>query len=94
MQVPADQPTVEFDCLDANYTDAKEFQKTVLHEFGHVLGLIHTHQKHVVPYDEEKTYAFYRSKGWTDDHIKANIFDVMAGDVEIQNHIDHWSVML
>ena len=54
-------PTMNFGWLDDNTTDM-EFSRTVLHEFGHALGLIHEHQSPAagIQWDKEKVYKFFR----------------------------------
>ena len=44
-----------------------EVKRTVLHEFGHALGLLHEHQNPAggIPWDEEAVYNhYYRTQGW------------------------------
>jgi serralysin len=41
--VPKDQPTMNFGWLTPKTPDV-EYQRVVLHEFGHAIGLIHEHQ--------------------------------------------------
>ena len=42
-------------------TSEAEVRRIVLHEFGHVLGLIHEHQNPNadIPWDADKVYAYY-----------------------------------
>lgn len=64
--VPTDRATMNFGWL-TDRTPDYEFRRTILHEFGHALGLLHEHQNPAggIPWDEEKVYAFYlRTQGW------------------------------
>ncbi|MEM9528782.1 MAG: M12 family metallopeptidase, partial [Bacteroidota bacterium] len=63
---PQNQATMNFGWL-TDRTPEYEFRRTILHEFGHALGLLHEHQNPTggIPWDEEKVYAFYqRTQGW------------------------------
>ncbi|HEX8651802.1 MAG TPA: matrixin family metalloprotease [Pyrinomonadaceae bacterium] len=42
-EYPKDEPTMNFGWLKAN-TEDEEYERVVLHEFGHALGLDHEHQ--------------------------------------------------
>jgi serralysin len=42
-QIPVGEPTMNYGWLEPNSSD-DELRRVVLHEFGHVLGLIHEHQ--------------------------------------------------
>jgi hypothetical protein len=60
LAVPKGEPTMSLGWLAADSPDA-EVRRIVLHEFGHVLGLIHEHQNPnaAIPWDEDKVYAYY-----------------------------------
>lgn len=62
----ANQATMNFGWFTDNTPD-EEFRRTVLHEFGHALGLLHEHQNPTggIPWNENAVYAFYyRTQGW------------------------------
>ncbi len=64
----ADQqrPSMNFGWL-TDRTPEYEIKRTVLHEFGHALGLLHEHQNPAggIPWDEAAVYAHYqRTQGW------------------------------
>jgi len=65
--VSPNKPTISFGWLD---------EPTILHEFGHALGLIHEHQSpaSAVAWNKEAVYQYYRELGWTDDMIDTNFF--------------------
>ena len=63
---PESRATMNFGWL-TDATPDYEFRRTILHEFGHALGLLHEHQNPTggIPWDEEAVYAFYlRTQGW------------------------------
>jgi hypothetical protein len=82
--VPANQPTMNFGLLtEENITD-DVFRRTVLHEFGHVLGLIHEHQNPNanIPWNKDAVYAFFTSPpyNWTRDMVDQNFFEKYTGE--------------
>lgn len=68
-------PTMNFGWLKPD-TDDEEYQRVVLHEFGHALGAIHEHQhpEGGIPWDKPKVYAYYARQGWDTDQVDNNIF--------------------
>ena len=80
--IDQDKFTMNLDGDDINERtmDDRTFRRTVLHEFGHVLGCPHEHQRSSeqsgIRWNEENIYAFYRSKGWTDGDIVYNVLQV------------------
>src|SRR5262249_55084174 len=68
--------------LEENTID-EEVQQVVLHEFGHVLGMIHEFQNpnaHI-PWDWEKMYAFYEGAPnfWTKEVVKS-VFEATSAE--------------
>ena len=62
-----DKPTMNFGWFDVG---------TVLHEFGHVLGLLHEHQSDFsnVIWNKPKLDAYFKNtNGWTPDEVKQQI---------------------
>lgn len=75
-QVFESQPTMNFGWFDANTTE-DDFKSTILHEFGHALGLIHEHQspRAGISWKKEAVYAYYlRTQGWPRSVVDNNIF--------------------
>jgi len=71
----ADQqrPSMNFGWL-TDRTPEYEIKRTVLHEFGHALGLLHEHQNPAggIPWDEAAVYAHYqRTQGTTYNNVIA-----------------------
>lgn len=68
-------PSMNFGWFN-DYTPEFEFRRTVLHEFGHALGLLHEHQN---PYGNIKwnypvVYNHYYLQGWSKKDVDQNIF--------------------
>lgn len=68
LTLPKDQPTVNFGWMDV---------ATIIHEFGHVIGMIHEHQNPLgkgIPWDTKKVYAWAKStQGWDEKTTYNNI---------------------
>ena len=74
--IPPDEPTVNFGWLTSS-TPENEARRIVLHEFGHVLGLVeeHTNPNAVIPWDTGAVYRYYTgTQGWTRDQVQNLIF--------------------
>jgi len=73
--IPFDFATMNFGWFDDS-TDDEEFSRTVLHEFGHALGLVHEHQSPAagIAWDREKVYALFAKDGWDRAKVDANVF--------------------
>lgn len=66
LYVNADEATMNFGWFN-DRTPEYEFQRTILHEFGHALGLLHEHQNPTggIPWNEQAVYNHYRNtQGW------------------------------
>ena len=53
-------------------------RRTVLHEFGHALGLVHEHQSPgaAIPWDEPKVIAWYQAtQGWDEAETRQQVLD-------------------
>ncbi len=74
--VSKDKPTVNFGCLN-DYLPERDYKQIVLHEFGHVLGLIHEHQSPTIKIDWNKDFVynyFLQNHNWTKEAVELNIF--------------------
>jgi hypothetical protein len=71
---------------------------TIIHEFGHVLGLIHEHQNPEgvgIPWDEEKVYKWAReTQGWDEKTTYRNIIQKYDKNQLNSSLFDPNSVML
>ena len=88
--------TVNFGWFDDNTADA-EFRRTVVHEFGHVLGFIHEHQSPLagIPWDIAKVYAYFEGDPnfWSKEMIDHNIFYVYSKTGTNYSAYDKLSIM-
>jgi hypothetical protein len=72
------------------------FEFTVIHEFGHALGLHHEHQHPdaEIPWDREKAYAhFAATAGFSKAEVDANVFPLARIAGRTYNPYDRHSVM-
>ena len=73
-----------------------EFEWTLLHEFGHVLGLHHEHQhpEADIPWDLEKVYAFYKNEyNFERDRVDSDALPLPRYSDGIYGDYDPLSVM-
>ena len=77
-------------------TEADEYSRVVLHEFGHALGCIHEHQSPDVhiPWDKEKVYAYYARQGWSRSQVDTNLFQAYSPAGIQFSRFDRDSIML
>lgn len=76
--------------------DHPEFEATVLHEFGHALGLQHEqqHPKANIPWDKPKVYEFYQTHyGWTEKDTDLNVLTPLGGSDHLWGSYDKDSIM-
>jgi hypothetical protein len=83
---------------DTNNFYVREFQRLVLHEFGHALGFIHEHlsPKSRITFNEPAAIAYFRKNGLghlTDDQIREQVL-TPEPDAENLTGFDLKSVML
>jgi serralysin len=76
--VPANQPTMNFGWL-RNDSEEAEWQRVVVHEFGHAMGCIHEHQSPAVAikWNKPAVYKYFEGppNNWSKADVDNNIFD-------------------
>lgn len=73
--IPQDTKTMNFDTTDFGSVDA--MHRTVLHEFGHAIGLLHEHYSPLagIPWNKELVYKeLQQSQGWDKMTVDVNLF--------------------
>jgi hypothetical protein len=70
-----DEVTMNFGWFNQS-TPEEEFSRTIIHEFGHALGLIHEHQNPAasIPWNRPAVYQYYAKQGWNQQMVDFNIF--------------------
>ena len=91
------EPTMNFGWLDEDTAD-EEYERVVVHEFGHALFCIHEHQNPVttIPWDKDAVYAYYMGppNNWTKDQVDQNLFARYSQDITQFSAFDRESIML
>lgn len=89
-------PTMNYGWLDPNTSD-DEYDRVVLHEFGHALGAIHEHQNPagIIPWDKEKVYEYYMGppNNWTKEEVDHNLFRKYSKEITQFTELDITSIM-
>lgn len=97
LDIESHKPTMNFGWLDDD-TDDMEVQRVVLHEFGHMLGLIHEHQHPdvTINWDKEQVYAYYAQgpDGWTKEKVDINLFQTYDPSQVYRSDFDPDSIMM
>jgi hypothetical protein len=95
--IPKDKPTMNYGWLKPN-TSNTEYNRTVLHEFGHALGCIHEHQNPTVsiPWDKPAVYRYYGGppNNWPPQKVDVNLFQAYSADRTQFSQFDRQSIML
>lgn len=97
LYAPAGEATMNLDLTLSDSDD--EFSRTVLHEFGHALGLIHEHQSPAsgIQWNHEAVIAELTSSryNWTREKVQKNIFERLAiSQTQFNTGFDPLSIMV
>ena len=90
------KPTMNFGWLTPT-TDDLEYNRVVLHEFGHTLGCIHEHERpdNGIPWDKPKVYAYYKqTDGWSKEEVDDQVFSKYDISQIRSNKLDKKSIMM
>jgi hypothetical protein len=94
---PPDQPTMNFGWLEDD-TDDTEYERVVVHEFGHALGCIHEHQSPTekLQWNVEAVYAQFSGppNNWDKATIDQNILEKYSPNGVTATIFDRHSIML
>lgn len=87
-------PTMNFGWFNSTTSDT-EFSRTIKHEFGHLLGLVHEHQNPTgnIQWNKPKVYAYYAQQGWSTTDVDNNIFKKYTTSETNYSSYDGYSIM-
>lgn len=95
--IPKNEPTMNFGWLDDN-TDDKEYNRVVVHEFGHALGCIHEHQnpRGGIKWNEAKVYQYFAGPPnyWSKQDTYSNVIEKYSINQLNASTFDKKSIML
>ena len=97
LAIPKDRPTLNLGWLQIS-TANEEYNRVVLHEFGHALGLAHEHQNPAttIPWNKPAVYRAYAGppNNWPPEKVDVNLFQTYAADQTQHTEFDRHSIML
>ncbi|MEW9597454.1 DNA/RNA non-specific endonuclease [Bacillus toyonensis] len=103
LSIPRHRPTMNFGwfTLEEPRTTDEEYSRTVIHEFGHALGLHHEHMhpEGGIPWNKEAVYRDYmrcedpEDPCWTKEDVDNNLFDKLNRTLMNYSVYDKDSIM-
>ncbi len=94
-QMPQHKPTINFGWFNKRMAES-EYRATILHEFGHALGLLHEHQhpQGGIPWDKPKLYTFYqKTQGWDQPMVDQQVLTHYSRNKTQFSTYDPYSIM-
>jgi hypothetical protein len=89
------EPTMNLGWLDSSTSD-KEWSRVVLHEFGHVLGLVHENQQPNANIKWNKTLVYWyyqQTQGWDKSMVDSQVFNKYSQSECNSTSFDKKSIM-
>jgi serralysin len=75
LTIAPDKETMHYGWLTPTTSDT-EYERVVVHEFGHAIGMIHeqSHPEISIKWDKPAVYRHYENQGWTRAQVDSNVF--------------------
>lgn len=88
------EPSTNFGWFSRS-TAESEFSRTILHEFGHALGLGHEHQHPLndIKWNKPLVYMIYAQQGWNKEMVDRNLFEKLSKNSTNYSAYDKNSIM-
>ncbi len=97
LSISRGRPTMNFGWFKSKTPD-REFSRTTIHEFGHMLSFIHEHQNPAVdiPWDKPAVYRHYEGppNNWSKAQVDNNLFRKYSAETTNHSTFDRDSIML
>lgn len=97
LSIPKSKPTMNFGWLRDNST-LTEWERVVVHEFGHALGCTHEHQNPSggINWNKPAVYKYYQGppNNWTKEQVDNNLFKKYAANQTQFTKLDPKSIMM
>lgn len=94
-RMPQYKQTINFGWFNKRMAEG-EYRATILHEFGHALGLLHEHQhpQGGIPWDKAKLYRFYQqTQGWDQATVDQQVLMHYTSGQTQYSRYDPYSIM-
>lgn len=94
-EMPQHKQTINFGWFNKRMPES-EYRATILHEFGHALGLLHEHQhpQGGIPWDKEKLYTYYwKTQGWDQGMVNQQVLTHYSKNKTQFSTYDPYSIM-
>ncbi len=95
--VPSNEPSMNFGWLRDD-TAENEYERVVVHEFGHALGCIHEHQNPAggIKWNKPVVYKYYQGppNNWSKADVDSNLFAKYSANQTQFTKLDPRSIMM